>query len=228
MSSPTSAQIHDAALSLASWHKTTHGYARALAVLAGVKCRKARVFCGLDDGTISDGARLRLDAARARWTGVVPCRTAVEIWGTIGAFGRTFAFGTPPIADRIVRAMHAAMGDAVLIDEGGAPGALGALAAAIGLPTPVVGAGPVDPTGMVLAHRDGATRMRQRPLAIVVTVGSERGGDDMAAFAARLLLCADGWHMQRRLSVCVVVDPRDEALAARHFRAIDGIIRLEM
>jgi hypothetical protein len=221
-------RLRDAATSLMTYDPSSPNYARALAVLAGVKCRKARMFCGLDEGTVSEAARIRLEAARTRWTGVIPCSSPMEIWSTMHTHGRTFAFGTRPLADRIVGTMHTAICDAVLIQESGAPGALGALVAALGLPAPVVGAGPVDPTGMVLAHRASASRWRMRPLVVVVTVGSEQGGDDLAAFAARLLPCADGLNLERRLAVCVVVDPRDEALAARHFRGVDGIVRLEI
>jgi len=143
----TPGALHRAAMMLATAPKDSGSYAAALGVLAGVKLRKARIYCGLDGGQFSAAARVRLDAAKVRYDHVVPCVGASDVRSAVGAIGRCFIFGSYRMRSEVLPSMFG--GPTFAVQENSAESAHGALAAQFKLPVAGVIAGALDPAALL-------------------------------------------------------------------------------
>lgn len=215
-------------------------YCRALAALGGVKVRKARVFAMADPGYLSSLAADRLTAALRRYAGMVPCGYVGAYLG-LATFHAAWASGhAATLGAALARA-----GYRVHVIDGHSDGsAHGSLAAALGLPPPVVGAGQLDPVALLEAMTQPPNLGRIMPgerVAIVVAVPMDAPAAAWT-WAGALLRACGGCYVLRwvptrlwppvapRWHVVVVTDGPTvdaEALAARR-AAVDGVMRLDL
>lgn len=235
MRTPTIHDLHRAAMAMARATKDSAVYAAALSVLAGVKLRKTRVFCGLDEGRLSGPARVRLVTAKARYDHVVPCASGTDVRSAIATIGRCFTFGSYGMAGMALTTG----GSVFMVHENSAPSAHGSLAAQFKLPVASVIAGKLDPDELLRAFL--TTHELEVPLerpawfagTIVTAVPyleSPAAQDELLLWTGKLLRsCGPVSFEGATFRALAVVDPRCVCREGALRRAFgDDVVRLDL
>ncbi len=217
-------------------------YCRALAALAGVKVRKARVFAMAEPGWLSGQAADRLCAALQRYHLAVPTTYP----GAAGVLGTFRAVWTRANAYTLGASLARDSYWVHVIDGHSPHTAHGALAAALELPVPIVGAAPPDPVALLDAIAPPAPGFRRS--ALVVNLPARASAAAWAWSGALLRACGGSYEVDRewrfglrwvpnrpafavpRWHVVVAADGvahYQEARAAKHV-ALDGVVRLAL
>lgn len=193
-------------------------FCRALAELAGVKQRKARVYAMADPGRVTSQTADRCANALRCWRGVVCWRTAT-LHALLRHLRACWFVGSAAAGAVVVDGLRRSGWRVHKFDATGEASAHGALAGVLKLPVPVVGAGPLDPAGVLAAAE--ARWPEGLPVAIVVTL--RRGCDPTAyAWAAALLrACRTG---SCRPAAMVIVG--DGLVDAHELLAGPGVYRI--
>lgn len=188
-------------------------FAAALSVLAGVKIRKARAFCGLDaNATCSHGAEKRLAEARDRWRGRVLGVDHDTIRSAVYRFGHVWTVDHG--LQEVERSLPLPQ---VVICERSAPSAQGFLAARVSQqPYKLIPGRELDPGALI----EGVPWRAM----FVVYVGPGTS-DDLLLWTAMLGRACRGSLLGVPDAVCAVVHPSRLGAAMKAFGGWQQLVR---